>query len=186
MKKAFLYFILISLLQACASSGDVHDSGNAEDKGYRTARSLLNDNLVEARIRDKIYSSQPSEERSHINVTSVNGIVLLSGEALSRTSRSRATNIARNEETVRRVYNEIRIADLSSLKSRTSDTWITSKVKTTMLTTENFPASTVKVVTEAGTVYLMGIVSRDTGRQAAEIARHITGVKRVVKLFEYY
>jgi osmotically-inducible protein OsmY len=86
---------------------------------------------------------------------------------------------------VRKVYNEIRITDLTPFQSRSNDSWITSKVKGKMYGTKDFDGSRVKVVTENGTVYLMGLVTQEQGVHAAELARTVEGVTRVVKLFEY-
>ena len=99
--------------------------------------------------------------------------------------RTHIINIARHIDNVRRVHNEIRVANLTGFSSRTNDSWITSKVKTQMLATKGFKSSQIKVTTEAGTVYIMGLVTKKAGNQAAEIARNVSGVKRVVKLFEY-
>lgn len=151
----------------------------------RGARTLIDDQLIESRAKDKIYEDPEVAKKIHINVTCYNGVVLLTGEALNQSLRTRAVNIVRYMDKVRRVYNEIRIANLSNLKSRTNDGLITSKVKTKMITTSGFKSSQVTITTEAGTVYLMGLVTKQAGHQAAEIARNITGVKRVVKLFEY-
>ena len=181
------FFPLLFLLQSCAApllvAGAAGGASIATDE--RSTRSQVNDQVIESKTKDKIYGDADGAKKIHINVTSYNGIVLLTGETLSRSLRLRATNIARNIDKVRRVHNEVRVADLTSFGSRTNDSWITSKVKTQMLTTKGFKSSQIKVITEASTVYIMGLVSKDAGDQAAEIARNVSGVKRVVKLFEY-
>jgi osmotically-inducible protein OsmY len=151
----------------------------------RNTRTLIDDNVIETRALDKLYAEPEMAKKIHINVTSFNGIVLLTGETVNNSLRAKAVNIVRYMDKVRRVHNEIQVGDLAELKSRTNDGWITSKVKTQMLTTKGFKSSQVKVTTEAGTVYLMGLVTRAAGKTAAEIARNVSGVKRVVKLFEY-
>ena len=178
---------LLTQLQGCAApilvAGAAGGASVANDK--RSTRSMVDDQVIESRTKDKIYANAEVAKKIHINVTSYNGVVLLTGEALSRSLRTRAINIARHIDKVRRVHNEIRVADLTGFSSRTNDSWITSKVKTQMLATKGFKSSQVKVTTEAGTVYIMGLVTKAAGNQAAEIARNISGVKRVVKLFEY-
>lgn len=178
---------LLTQLQGCAApilvAGAAGGATVANDK--RSTRSLVDDQVIETRTKDKIYANAEVAKKIHINVTSYNGVVLLTGEALSRSLRTRAINIARHIDKVRRVHNEIRVADLTGFSSRTNDSWITSKVKTQMLATKGFKSSQVKVTTEAGTVYIMGLVTKEVGNQAAEIARNVSGVKRVVKLFEY-
>jgi len=155
----------------------------AHDK--RNNQTMIDDQVIETKAKDAIYTDAKMAKRVHINITSFNHVVLLTGEALSRATRDKVVDIVRNLDKVRRVHNEIRVADLTGLSSRTNDTWITSKIKTQMLTTKGFDATRIKVVTEDGSVFLMGLVTKETGNQAAAIAREISGVKRVVKIFEY-
>lgn len=162
---------------AAGGAAVVHDE--------RSSQTILDDTVIETKAKDAIYQDPKMAKRVHINITSFNHVVLLTGEALSRATRDKAINIVRNLDKVRRVHNEVRIADLTGFSSRTNDTWITSKVKSKMLATKGFDASRVKVITEDGTVFLMGLVSREVGNQAATIASKISGVKRVVKVFEY-
>lgn len=182
-----IVFFLAVQLSGCAApvlvAGAAGGAIVANDE--RTTRSLVDDNVIESRAIDKLYEDPEIAKKIHINVTSFNGIVLLTGETVNDSLRTRSVNIVRYMDKVRRVHNEIRVGDLTGLESRASDSWITSKVKTQMLTTKGFKSSQVKVTTEAGTVYLMGLVSKEVGNQAAEIARNVSGVKRVVKLFEY-
>ncbi len=179
-------FLLIQL-QGCAApllvAGAAGGATVANDK--RSTRSMVDDQVIETKTKDKIYADEDISKKIHINITSYNGIVLLTGETLSRSLRTRVINIARHIDKVHRVHNEIRVSDLTDFSSRTNDSWITSKVKTQMFATKGFKSSQIKVTTEAGTVYLMGLVTKKAGNQAAEIARNVSGVKRVVKLFEY-
>ena len=190
MKHIYLIIasFLVILLQGCPApilvvGGATGGAIVASDE--RGSRSMVDDQLIESQASDKLYADPEIAKKIHVNITSYNGIVLLTGETVNRSLRARAVNIVRHMDKVRRVHNEIRVGDLTDLKSRTNDGWITSKVKTQMLATKGFKSGQVKVVTEAGTVYLMGIVSKEAGNQAAEIARNVTDVKRVVKLFEY-
>lgn len=178
---------LAILLHGCAAPIFVAGaaSGAVVASDERSTAVMLDDQVVEARIKDKIYKHPDLVNKVHINVTSYNGVVLLTGETLSSTMVNTALTIARNEEIVRRVHNEVRVADLSNLQARSNDALITTRVKAQMLTAKEFPSAKVKVVTENGVVYLLGIVSTTIGNQAAEIARHVSGVARVVKLFEY-
>jgi len=178
---------LLTQLQACAApllvAGAAGGATVANDK--RSTRSMVDDQVIEAKTKDKIYADTEIAKKIHINVTSYNGVVLLTGETLSRSLRTHVINITRHIDNVRRVHNEIRVADLTGLGSRTNDSWITSKVKTQMLAAKGFKSPQIKVTTETGTVYIMGLVTKEAGNQAAEIARNVSGVKRVVKLFEY-
>lgn len=183
--------ILLFLLQGCVAPaaaplivGGAGATATINDE--RPAYTILDDNRIEFGIKDKVYDKFKPEKDIHLNVTCYNGVVLLSGETLTSTMREQVLNLARQQEKVRRVHNELRVTELSGLKSRAKDTWITSRVKAKMFGTENFKGSKIKVITEFGNVYLMGLVTRETGTQAAEITRQVDGVKRVVKLFEYF
>ena len=180
--RLFALTLALALLGGCASTTET-DTG--QPLPSRSAATVLDDQRIESSAMDKLYSDPRLEKKIHINVTSYNRVVLLSGEALSAELRRHAVDIVRNLPKVRRVHNEIRIKDLTGFQSRSRDGWITSKVKSIMLATKGFDSDRVKVVTEDGTVFLMGLVSREQGRQAAEIARNVDGVRQVVKLFEY-
>ena len=173
---------LLLLLAGCAAT-PLTDSG--QPRPTRSATTVVEDQRIESSAMDKLYSDPKLQQKIHVNITSYNRIVLLSGEALSQELRDHVINIVRNLPGVRRVHNEIRIQDLTGFQSRSRDGWITSKIKARMLATKGFDSDAVKVITEYGTVFLMGLVTRTEGRQAAEIARNVDGVRQVVKLFEY-
>jgi osmotically-inducible protein OsmY len=124
-------------------------------------------------------------EKAHINVTSFNRMVLLTGEAFDEASKAEAEKLARGLGNVREVTNEVVIAPSSSIGSRSNDTYLTSKVKTRMVDNGKFSPNHVKVVTEAGTAFLMGMVTRAEADAATEIARTTSGVQRVVRVFEF-
>jgi osmotically-inducible protein OsmY len=124
-------------------------------------------------------------DRVHVNVTSYNGVVLLTGEVPDAATRQAMVELARTTDRVRRVQDELVVAPPSPLSARTNDTFITSKVKARFVEANRFAASHVKVVTERGVVYLMGLVNRTEADEAARIAASTSGVVRVVKVFEY-
>jgi osmotically-inducible protein OsmY len=121
----------------------------------------------------------------HVNVTSYNGIVLLTGEVPDESTKQGVADIARGWPKTRGVQNDLVVAPLSDLSARSNDTFITSKVKARFVEASKFQINHVKVVTERGVVYLMGVVRRDEGDAAADIARTTSGVQRVVKVFDY-
>ena len=153
----------------------------------RTAGSVVEDNAIKARVVSALHDDSELERNSHINVSVFNGWVLLSGETPTEAFRSRAGDIARKQEKVRRLYNELTIAAPSSMMTRSSDTWITTKVKSSLvgLDIEGFDPTRVKVVTENGTVFLLGLVYHAEANAAVAAAQKVSGVQRVVKLFEY-
>jgi len=152
----------------------------------RTAGNFFDDNKVEIKIATKVELDDSLRQgKAHISVTAINGIVLLTGEAPSRARRQRAVQIASSYPEASKVINQIRVAQSSDLSSRTQDAWLTSKVKTSMLAANKLAATHIKVVTEATVVYLMGLVTRAEGNAAATAATTVSGITRVVKVFEY-
>ena len=149
----------------------------------RTAGAQVDDEAIELKIVTR--ANELYGDRIHLNVTSFNGVVLLTGEVPDQGAWASLGNLAKSTEKVRVVHNELVVAPLSELGSRSNDTYITSKVKTRMIEAAKFPPNAVKVVTERGVVYLMGIVSRAEGQAAGDIAATTEGVQRVVKVFEY-
>jgi len=150
----------------------------------RTTGAQLDDEFIEdkaiAQIADRLKSD------IHVNVTSYNGIALLTGEAPTEATKNEVAQVVRSMPKVRIVQNELVVGPTSSFSARTNDTVTTSKVKSRFVEAYNkFQINHVKVVTERNVVYLMGIVKRDEGDAAAEIARTTSGVERVVKVFEY-
>lgn len=174
------------MLQGCA----VAVTGAAATTGLaiadrRSVGTQIDDEVIEFKVSDALRAHQALWNDTHIDVTSYNGIVLLSGEAPSETLRRQAGDIAAHIPKVRKVYNELRIAAPSSALSRTSDAWLTTKVKTALFESKKVSTLQVKVVTEAGTVYLMGLLPHAEANAATSIARRVGGVQRVVTLFEF-
>jgi osmotically-inducible protein OsmY len=124
-------------------------------------------------------------EFAHINVTSYNRNVLLTGEAPDEAAKAKAETYVKSIANVRNVTNEIVVGPKTSISSRSNDTYLTSKVKTKFVTENQFPANYVKIVTENSVVYLLGIVNKTEGDAAAAIASNTDGVEKVVKVFEY-
>jgi len=149
----------------------------------RSVGAQADDESIELKIAN-VRNSRWGDQ-VHVNITSYNGNVLLSGEAPDAAVKSTMEEIARTTAAVKHVYNEIEVRPATSLSDRSNDTYITSKVKARFLEQTAFSATHVKVVTERGVVYLMGLVRKDEGDAAARIASTTSGVVRVVKLFEY-
>lgn len=173
-------------LQGCAGvaiAGGATAGAMANDR--RTSGAFIDDELIEWKVFDVLNADEQIREQAHINATSFNGIVLLTGEIPNEAMRGRISELIRGVEGVRQVHDETSIAAPSSLMSRTGDTWITSKVKTALVTDDAQVGSRTKVVTEKGVVYLMGIVSPQEAEKLTEIARRVGGVQKVVKVFEY-
>ena len=150
----------------------------------RTVGAQTEDKEIDLRGEDRIKSQ--FGDRAHINVTSFNRNVLLTGEAPDATAKAQIEAVVRELPNVRGIVNEIQIAGVSSFSSRGSDSYLTSKVKARFVDNGgNFSANQVKVVTEASVVYLLGLVTRREAEAAVEIARTTGGVQKVVRVFEY-
>ena len=149
----------------------------------RSVGAQADDEAIELKISNSIGTGYG--DRVHVSVTSYNGIVLLSGEVPTQDLVGTIGEIARTTAKVKRVDNEITVGPAAGFSSRSNDSYITSKVKSRFVEANKFAANHVKVVTERQVVYLMGIVRRDEGDAAGQIAATTSGVVRVVKLFEY-
>ncbi len=149
----------------------------------RSAGAQLDDETIETKAAADAMAQWG--DRIHLNVTSFNGIVLLTGEAPDRATYDAIATLIKSIPRVRTVQDEMVIAPNTPMSSRTNDTYITSKVKTRFIEENRFPANRVKVVTERQVVYLMGMVTHKEGDDAAQIAAATSDVVRVVKVFEY-
>jgi len=149
----------------------------------RSAGAQVDDESIELKVITQ--GTNDFGDRIHLNVTSYNGFVLLTGEVPDQGTWASVGAMVKNTEKVRGVHNELVVAPLSDYSARSNDTYITSKVKSRMIEANKFPPNAVKVVTERGVVYLLGIVSKQEGDAAAEIAATTAGVVRVVKFFQY-
>lgn len=173
------------LMHGCAAvvlGGAAATTGYIVGEDRRSVGTLAEDQSIEFKTGNRITEKYPD---AHINVTGYNRMVLLTGEAPTADARTEVERIARSVENVRGVYNEVRVAPVSPLSQRTNDSYITSKVKARFLDARRFNPVHVKVVTEAGTTFLMGLVSRKEAEDATELARTTSGVQKVVRVFEY-
>lgn len=172
--------------QGCAGiviAGGATAGAMANDR--RTSGAFVDDETIEWKIIDVLYKDEQIENQTHLNATSYNGIVLLTGEIPNDEMRVKINEKIRGVQGVRQLHDETSIAAPSSMMSRSGDTWITSKVKTAMMTNDTDMGVRTKVVTDKGVVYLMGIVSPQEADKLTELARRVGGVQKVVKVFEY-
>jgi osmotically-inducible protein OsmY len=148
----------------------------------RTTGAQVDDEGIELRTTNRVR--ERFGDRVHFNVTSYNRTVLITGEAPDENTKSEIEKIARDVPNARTVVNDLQVAAGTSLSSRANDATITGKVKARFVDANQFNALLVKVVTEAGVVYLMGIVTEGEAGAAVEVARTTGGVRKVVKVFE--
>ncbi|MEY4652845.1 MAG: hypothetical protein RI884_1426 [Pseudomonadota bacterium] len=148
----------------------------------RTSGTQLEDETIELRAGSRMGENFGS--RAHINVTSYNRQVLLTGEVPDAATKQQAEQIASKVENVRSVINELAVMGASSLTQRGNDVYITGKVKATLVDAKDLTATAFKVVTERGTVHLMGRVTQRESERATALVRQVSGVTRVVRAFE--
>jgi osmotically-inducible protein OsmY len=173
------------LVWASACTPGLSNKPVSDNKGSRSLGTLYNDQLIETTTVDAILRANPLLETAHVAAISVNGIVLLIGQVPSEDTKTIAGGKARKVSNVRKVHNELLVSGASSYVVRTNDTLITTKVKARMVGETGFPATRVKVVTENGVVYLMGLVTQAEGEWAVRVASNASGIQRIVKVFEY-
>lgn len=187
-RNRLLLALLLPALSGCevlVATGIVTGVGTglAVSEDRRTSGTFVEDEGIEIKsaklIREKLGANV------HVNVTSFNRNVLLTGEAPTEAMKKEVENLVMGISNVRNVTNEITVANVSTLISRSNDMLITTKVKGRFLDGGRFQINHVKVVTENGVVYLLGLVKRQEAESASEIASSTSGVLKVVKVFEY-
>ena len=157
-----------------------------DDRGTRTFGSKIDDSLIETKVSVNIAKANPDlDNASHIVVTSFNGIVLLAGQTPRADLKQLAEQTASQVQKVKKVNNELQVTGPSSMLARSNDAWLTSKIKTEMLTDSAIPGSRIKVVTENGIVYLLGLLTQAEATRATNLVQGVGGVQKIVKLFEY-
>ena len=174
---------LVMGLGACAPlmvGGFVGSAMVATDR--RTSGTQLEDEGIELRSANRIR--EMVGDRVHVNITSYNRQVLLTGEVPNDRDRQYLAKLVSEVDNVRSVVNELAVMPASSLGDRSTDALITGKIKASMLDSKDIFASAYKVVTERGNVYLMGRVTQREANRATDIARTVGGVKKVVRVFE--
>ncbi len=178
--------VVIGMLQGCAPLvvGGAAAGGVMVAEDNRTTGTIVDDKGIEFKVAKALADDQ-AIGAAHINVSSLNGIVLLSGQVPTPALSARAEELARKIQKVRVVHNELVVGPNSSFSSRTHDTWITTKIVSKLLGGEGVSETRIKVVTEDGTVFLMGLVAHKQADRAVAVAQSTDGVKRIVKLFEY-
>ena len=174
---------LAAVLSACAPlivGGAVVGGVMAVDR--RTAGTQIEDEGIELRAANRIREALG--DRAHVNVTSYNRQVLLTGEVATAQDRQAVEQMVSQVETVRSVVNDLAVMPPSTLSQRSTDTVITGKVRASLVDAQDISANSFKVVTERNTVYLMGRVSQREANRATDIARGVTDVRKVVRVFE--
>lgn len=184
LAKAILCAALLTSLSGCVEmmvGGAVMGAVATADR--RTLGAQTEDKTITVKAELRVPKIAGSD--AHVNIASFNRKVLLTGEVKDEAAKATVEREVRTIEGVQSIANELEIAGPSSYTSRSSDALITTKVKASLVDMKTISATSFKVVTERGTVYLMGRVTQREGQVAADVARGVSGVQRVVKIFEY-
>ncbi|MEP1742143.1 MAG: BON domain-containing protein [Kangiellaceae bacterium] len=159
-------------------------TGAVASQDRRTVPAQLEDENIEIKSTTSLFEDDEIWRDTNIDVISYNGVLLLVGQAPTASLKRRAKKEVESIPNIRKIYNQIRVAAPISFFAKRNDEFLTSKVKSSMLFTEDFPSSKIKVVTENSEVFLLGLVTPDEANKAVEIARNVDGVSRVIKVFE--
>ncbi|MGO4743405.1 division/outer membrane stress-associated lipid-binding lipoprotein [Serratia quinivorans] len=187
LKATFAVLSSALLLQGCIA-GVVVGSAAVATKTATDPRSVgtqVDDGTLEARVENALSKDQQLKKDARVVATAYQGKVLLTGQSPSTDLAARAKQIAMGVEGTTEVYNEIRQGTPVSLSTASSDTWITTKVRSQLLTSDTVKSSNVKVTTENGEVFLLGLVTQQEGQSAAQIASQVSGVKHVTTAFTF-
>ena len=175
------------LLQGCVAAAVVGTAavGTKAATDPRSVGTQVDDGTLELRVSSALGKDAQIKKEARINVTAYQSKVLLVGQTPNLELASRAKQIAMGVEGTSEVYNEVRQGDPIGLGTASGDTWITTKVRSQLLASDQVKSSNVKVTTENGEVFLLGLVTEREGKAAADIASRVSGVKRVTTAFTF-
>lgn len=185
MKNIAIALISLTLLQGCiVAAGAAIGVGAVSANDRRTIGSQVDDQTIEVKAHSLIAEDVELDEKTRIQIVSLNGFVLVVGQAPNTALKSKLINTISGIQGIKKIHNQIRIGKLSSIGTRTNDTWLTTKVKTELITSDKVDGTAIKVVTEDSEVFLMGLVKTTEGNIAVGIVRNIPGVSKVYKAFQ--
>ena len=174
---AFACMLLVFTV-GCSAIGGNNPNG-------RSLGTIIDDGTIERVAKRKLRRASPELKRAHLVTVSYNGVLLVLGQVATAEAKAQAAQVVSELREVRRVENALEVSGRTTFLARTNDSWITSKVKTKLLANKNVRARHIKVVTENGAVYLMGLLAREEAEAAVDIASSVFGVEKIVKVFEY-
>lgn len=184
--KIAVFLLILSVLQGCAVATVVAiTAGASMATDRRSVGNQIDDQSIELEAYNEITKNKSLSENTNLHISSVNGSVLIIGQAPNTYLKDQAIKIVNSINGVVRIHNQIRIGNVTSVTTQTNDVWLTSKVKTALFSQDGVNGKDIKVITENGEVFLMGIVSKKEADAAVNIARNISGVNRVFNAFEY-
>lgn len=179
-------FIACVSQTACVSIIDATTDGPIqENPGERTFGHAVDDEKIETVVLVNLRKASPDLKAAHINAISFNGVILLIGQVASADDRALAADVAHKTRGARLVHNELTVSGKISTLAITNDAWLTTKVKSKLMANSDIDSGRIKVATENGAVYLMGLLTRSEAEAAVEVTRNTGGIQKVVRVFEY-
>jgi len=180
------FVLLMTLLTSCVSLVDATTSKPiTPEPGERSLGHYIDDQRIETIVAVNIRKADPDLRAAHISVISFNGVVLLVGQVATSANRDAAADIAHAVQEVRQVHNELTVSGPISLLARSNDSWLTVKIKTKFIFKGGLDSGRIKIVTENGIVYLMGLVTHTEADTAVDVTRNSSGIQKIVRVFEY-
>ncbi|MFT3742229.1 MAG: BON domain-containing protein [Gammaproteobacteria bacterium] len=179
--------LVLTLTTGCIPAAFVAGAGATGMVVYdkRNMLTMMEDRDMTNLMLKKLGDDPQLREQTHIAVASFNHVMLLAGQASNDALRTRVYQLANSIPNVKRIYNQITVEPPIDSKTEAQDSWITAKVKSLILAERGINSNQVKVVTENGVVYLMGVMTHGQADTVADVASHVSGVTQVVKIFEY-
>lgn len=185
-KTTIVSVLLSFFLTGCTTTlTALNNNSIQQDDSSRSWGAWIDDQIIETVASVNINKADPRFSTSHIVIISHNGAVLIAGQTGSKTLKNLAGDTVKAVLKVRKVYNELEVSGPTTLLVRSSDSWITAKIKARMVAEKNYPLDNVKVITENGTVYLMGLVTPEQATTTVNIVKQAYGVQKIIKVFEY-
>lgn len=176
---------LLGLTGCTAITGVTHPGTIEENYGERTLGTQVEDESIETKVTHNLRRSDSRLDDARINVDAYNRVVLLTGQVPSEELRQMASDIASDVRNVRDVHNELAIAGNLPASQRLADTWLNTRIRTTLAADETIDTSRLRFITENASVYIMGIVTREEADRIVDAVSEVGGVQRIVKVFDY-
>jgi osmotically-inducible protein OsmY len=188
VKNTLFFILLVSCLSACVpvilvAAGATAGGALVYDK--RDVKTIAIDRDVASNILKKINDDPDLQKGTHITIATFNNVMLVTGQAETEEQRDRVYQMASSVGNLKRIYNEISVEPPTSQAVRANDAWITTKAKSMMLAEKGLHSGQIKVVTENKVLYLMGIATRRQADIATDVGSSVSGVSKVVRIFEY-
>ena len=184
--KKFTTVLMLASISACTPFMAATTKGPIkENYGERTFGSTIEDSTIESKTKINIKRANPRLEDAHIVVKSYNQVLLIIGQVPTQQDKAIVTSVAENIRHVKRVHNELEVGPNTSFMTRTNDELLVAKIKARFIGTNDVVAGRIEVLVENGVVFLMGLVTQDEANRAVSATKKASGIKKIVKVFEY-